>query len=351
MLDDSVYLNWGASGPSPKRVVDAVREALEQHEYRGHMDGPYDAAYGVYDEAREAVAGLLSTDPSRIALTQNTTTGINLAAGCFDWGSGDAVVTTKLEHSSGVLPWKLLRERRGVELRVVGERGGRLDFDGLKDAVGDARLVCVSSVAWMHGTEVDVERVVEVAHDAGAEVLVDAAQSVGQREVDVEEWGADYVAGTGHKWLLGTWGAGFLYVRGEETPDRIGYRGVEDVDGEGFSWKRGARRFEVAAESPAVYAGLREAIEVFGDVGVGVVEGRIRELTDRLKEDVGAELLGPSGYESGLVPLRVDDPEGVVGRLARNDIEIRSLPRPGCVRVSVHAYNSAEDIDALTTYL
>lgn len=350
-LSDVVYLNWGASGPSPQRVVEAVEEGLEDHEYRGHAGDPYETAYEVYDDAREAVASLLSTEPEKVALTSNTTEGINLVAGCLDWQEGDTVVSTELEHSSGQLPWKLLRDRRGVELGVVGERGGRLDFDELKDAVRGARLVCVSSLAWMHGTRVDVERAVDVAHDAGAEVLVDAAQSVGQMEVDVEAWGADYVAGTGHKWLLGPWGAGFLYVRGERTPDRIGYRGVEDADADDFEWKMGAGRFEVAAESPGVFAGLREAVEVFEEVGVEVVERRIEELTGRLKEKVDAELMGPGEYESGLVPLGVEDPEATVERLMEHDLKLRVVPRPGCVRVSVHAYNSAEDIDALTTYL
>lgn len=351
VLDESVYLNWGASGPSPRRVVEAVETALRRHEYRAHQDDPYEDAYNLYDEAREAVAELMSADSSRIALTQNTTSGINLVAGCFEWSPGDVIVTTELEHSSGLLPWKLLVERQGVDLRVVGSRDGRLDFEELKVAVEDARLVCVSSIAWSHGTRVDIERVVDIAHDAGVEVLVDAAQSVGQQRVDVGRWGADYVAGTGHKWLLGPWGAGFLYLRDEATPNRIGYRGVTDTNAEEVMWKPGASRFEVAAESPAVFAGLREAVEVYREVGVDDVTSRIRSLTDRLKEEVDAELMGPREYESGLVPLRVENPDEVVERLARSDVKIRAVPRPGCVRVSMHAYNSAEDIDALTTYL
>lgn len=331
--------------------MESVEEAVEDHEHRGHTNDPYEEAYEVYDEAREAVSDLLSTQPDRVALTSNTTEGINLVEGCVEWGPGEAVVTTELEHSSGVLPWELLRDRRGVDLRVVGSQGGRLDFDDLKEKVRNARLVCVSSLAWMHGTRVDVDRAVDVAHDAGAEVLVDAAQSVGQVEVDVEAWGADYVAGTGHKWLLGPWGAGFLYVRGERTPDRIGYRGVRDVNVEGFEWKQGARRFELAAESPAMYAGLREAVELFLEVGVDAVTGRIEELTDRLKENVSAELMGPRRFESGLVPLRVDGAEAAVERLASHGVKVRVVPRPDCVRASIHAYNSAEDIDALASYL
>jgi selenocysteine lyase/cysteine desulfurase len=113
------------------------------------------------------------------------------------------VVRTDLEHPAGVLPWTLAHQRHGVERRVLETDQGHLDTDDVKDAVEGARLVCLSSISWNYGTRLPVAEVVEIAHDAGAEVLVDAVQSVGQVDVDVEAWGADYVAAVSHKWLLG----------------------------------------------------------------------------------------------------------------------------------------------------
>ncbi|MDY7081759.1 MAG: aminotransferase class V-fold PLP-dependent enzyme, partial [Halobacteria archaeon] len=191
---------------------------------------------------------------------------------------------------------------------------------------------------------------------AGARVLVDAAQSVGQRNVNIEDWNADFVAGTGHKWLLGPWGAGFVYVAepAELESPRIGYRGVEDANAASYEYVDNARRLELATTSAATYAGLAEAVETMRGLGLDAVEERIARLTDRLKDGLersDATLLSPRNYESGLVSFDVADPEKTVERLAENGVKVRTLPYPNVVRASVHAFNTAEDIDALLTYL
>jgi len=192
---------------------------------------------------------------------------------------------------------------------------------------------------------------VDIAHDGGAQVLVDAVQSVGQHPVDVGEWGADFVATAGHKWLLGVWGSGMLYA----DPDaldrlrqtRIGYRSVQDMGAPEYAYHEGARRFEVGTTSPAPYAALAEAIETMESVGLDTVESRVERLTGRLKDGLGDRLLSPEGYESGLVTFEADDPEATVSRLGEQGIVVRSLPHPEAVRASIHVFNTAEEIDAL----
>ncbi|MDY6780256.1 MAG: aminotransferase class V-fold PLP-dependent enzyme [Halobacteria archaeon] len=359
-LEGTTYLNTGASGPCPRRVVETVDEVFEEHEYVSHAEDPYGYADEEYEGAREAVARLLDVSPDEVALTHNTTDGINVVSSFFDWCDGGKVVTTRLEHSSGELPWKRLSDLHGVDVETVGaDDDGRLRVDEFKDAVGDADLVCLSSVSWSYGTSLPVSRVASVAHDEGARVLVDAAQSVGQTEVDPHEWGADFVAGTGHKWLLGPWGTGFLYVsegvEEESRSHRIGYRGVEEPDASGYSYVDGARRFEVSTESPALYAGLREAIEIHEEVGTRTVERRVERLTERLKTGLeskqNVELVGPRGYESGLVPFETrGDADEVVETLSREGIVVRSLP-DGTLRASVHVFNTSEDVDRLLSEL
>jgi cysteine desulfurase/selenocysteine lyase len=352
-FDEGCYLNTGASGPSPRRVVEAADEFQRHHQYHAPgEEGMYTAAFDELTHTRETVAGLLGTDADHIALTQSTVEGINHVAGALEFEPGDVVVRTDLEHPAGVLPWQRLRELEGIEIRELPTDRGRLSLDALKDAVDGARLVCLSSLAWNYGTRLPVTDVVEIAHDAGAQVLVDAVQSPGQMPLAVEEWGADFVAASGHKWLLGVWGAGFLYVAEPERhePRRIGYFSVAPGGGDGvedYDFRPNARRFELGTTAVAPHVALATAIESMESVGLDRVEARIERLTDRLKSGLGDRLLSPEDSRSGLVTFDADDPDALVERLAADGIQIRSIPEPHACRASVHAVNTRADVDRL----
>ncbi|MFB6232822.1 MAG: aminotransferase class V-fold PLP-dependent enzyme [Haloarculaceae archaeon] len=350
--EECVYLNTGASGPSPRRVVDAVADFQERHKFEAPCgDGMYEVASRARQRAREAIAGFVGADPGEIALTRNTVEGINHVATGLDWEPGDVVVRTDLEHPAGVLPWERMADLHGVTVRELETDRGRLDRDELKTAVADARLLCVSSLSWNYGTCLPVEEIVDIAHDAGALVLVDAVQSPGQRPVDVDEWGADFVAASGHKWLLGVWGSGFLYVDSGalETlqPRRIGYFSVTREAENGYEYAPEASRFELGTTAIAPYVGLAASVDLFESLGLGTVESRIARLTDRLKEGLGDRLLSPRDSGSGLVAFAADDPEGTAERLAAEGIRVRSIPDPHACRASVHAFNTAGDVDRL----
>lgn len=349
-LAETTYLNFGAHGPSPRYVVDAATSFLETHEYDSATD-PYDTAFDEYDRARTKIADLLRVKPDEIALTESTTDGINRFAGAIEFEPGDVVVRTDLEHPAGILPWQRL-ERHGVEVRVVESTAGRIDPDDFADAVEGATLACFSALTWTHGTQLPVAELAAIAREAGALSLVDAVQVPGQTAIDVTDWGADAVVAAGHKWLLGPWGAGYMYVDRELAddlvPGSIGYRSVETPTDSEITFKPGAPRFEIGSSSPAPHAGLVEAIDALQDVGLDRIEGRIERLTDRLKDGIDDDrLLSPSEFESGLVTIDVDDPEVTVERLADRGIVIRSLPEPDAVRVSVHAVSTDREIDAV----
>ncbi|ELY66503.1 aminotransferase class V-fold PLP-dependent enzyme [Natronococcus jeotgali] len=352
-LERASYFNTGAGGPSPRRVVEAAESALEDHEYEAPVeDGMYVAAGESHEATKPAVADLLGAGEDEIALTQSTTDGINRVAGAIDWDEDDVVVRTDLEHPAGILPWRRLERECGVEVRVLETEDGRVDLDNVKRAVADATLFEFSSITWTHGTRLPVGELVGIARDAGATTLVDAVQSPGQTAVDVREWGADLVVGAGHKWLLGPFGAGFLYVRegveDDYVPSAIGYRSVVDPGEPDYEYAPGAGRFEVGTTTPATDAGLREAIALHRELGADAIESRIETLTDRLKAGLAEDrLLSPRSFESGLVTVDVDDPEATVERLADRDIVVRSLPYPEAVRISVHAFNTRDEIDGL----
>jgi len=351
-LDRCTYCNTGASGPSPRNVVRAATDFLEHHAFSAPADeGPYTVAFDALAAAREVAAGHLGARPADVAFTRSTADGINLVAGAIDWEPGDVVVRTDLEHPAGTLPWDRLADTHDIEVRVVETEAGRVAMDDLKDAVDGARLLLTSSLTWSHGTQLPVGEMVDIAHDAGAQVLVDAVQSVGQHPVDVREWGADFVATAGHKWLLGIWGSGMLYADPEALDrlcqTRIGYRSVQEMGAPEYAYHEGARRFEVGTTSPAPYVALAEAIETMESVGLDTVESRVEGLTDRLKAGLGDRLLSPEGYESGLVTFAAEDPEATVERLGKQGIVVRSLPHPEAVRASIHVFNTPGEIDAL----
>lgn len=353
---ETAYLNTGASGPSPRRVVDAATRFLERHEYESHATGtPYELAYDAYEQARERVAAFLGADPDEVALTNSTADGISRIAAAVDWNPGDVVVYTDLEHPAGIIPWERAADVYGLETRVLETDAGRLHLDALRDAVADARVFCLSSLSWNYGTRLSVAEAVDVAHDAGTRVVVDAVQSPGQHPIDVAEWGADAVAAAGHKWLLGLWGAGFLHVapgfaRALE-PRRASYRSVTDANATECDLVAGARKLEIGTTSPAPHVALTTAIDCIEDVGLDTVQDRVAALTDRLKEGLGDRLLSPRAFESGLVTFAAEDPEALVERAADSGVVIRSLPDPDAARASVHVFNTAADVDRLLAAL
>jgi selenocysteine lyase/cysteine desulfurase len=355
-LQQGAYMNYGAHGPSPRYVVSAAQEFLAAHEYDTPVgDDPYGAAFGAFDEVRARVASFVGAEPDEIALTESTTAGINAVADGLGLDGGDVVVRTDLEHPAGTLPWQRL-EREGIEIRVVPTEGGRLDRDEFKTAVTGADVACFSAVTWTHGTRLPVAELVDITHDAGAFALVDAVQVPGQLPIDVSAWGAEAVAAAGHKWLLGLWGGGFLYVDSDVAeslhPRTVGYRSVETPTAEPFEYAAGARRFEVGSANPAPHVALGEAIDTIDDVGIGRIESRIHALASRFAERLPPErLLSPSTPESGLVTVDVDDPAQTVERLAGEGIVVRSLPEPSAVRASIHAVNTETEVDRLADTL
>lgn len=352
------YLNTGASGPVPEPVADAIDACQRYHGTDAALEegmGMYSYAGEVHDEARGAAAEFVGADPGEIALLPSTTDGVGAVADGLNWEPGDVVVRTDLEHPANIVPWEQVAEATDIEIRVLPTDRGRVDLDEVKALVEDAKLLSFSSMSWNYGTRLPVEEMTEIAHDAGALTLVDAVQSVGQEPIDVSEWNTDFLAGAGHKWLLGPWGAGFLYV-GEDVVDQLrpvrsGARGVETIDGE-YEFLPTAKRLEPSTMAVAPYAGLTQAIERTQEIGMTTIQSEIERLTDRLKAAVEDERrVSPDAYETGLVSFRDTDPEATVDALAEEGLLLRNVPDPGVVRASVHAFNTEEEIDALAAQL
>ncbi len=343
LLGDTVYLNTGASGPTPQPVEAAVQQASVEHG-ESHRSDPYGYLAEAAEDSRSCVADLVGCSVDQVALTSNTTEAINRVADCYRWSEADTVVTTELEHPAGRLPWQRLSEVHGVEVHVVSADETGVDQVEFRDAVEDAKLACFSSRSWL-AVDLSVETLVEIAHDRGCDVVVDAAQSIGAEAVDVTDWGADYVAAPGHKWLLAPWGTGFLYARepsscGGQT--RAGYRSSGDPDGS-MELYDDARRFHVSTESPALLRGLEAAVDMFGKLDAEEVEQRIEDLATQLEESLGDRVVSRAG---GLVRFTAEDPNRTVEWLKEDDVVLRALPDDS-LRASVHAFNTEGDVERL----
>ncbi|MCX8205162.1 MAG: aminotransferase class V-fold PLP-dependent enzyme, partial [Candidatus Nezhaarchaeota archaeon] len=217
-----IYLDSTATSLTPTQVVEEV--ARYYRELRANVGrGVYrlaEEATEAYEEARRKVAGFIGARPEELVFVKNTTEGINFIAHSLKWRSRDVVVTTLLEHHSNYLPWLRCAQRYGVRVKVAGlTRDGLLDLSSLEKLVDDStRLVAVTHVSNVLGSKVPVEEVVEVAHEHGALVLVDGAQSVPHMKVDVRKLGCDFLAFSGHK-MCGPTGSGGLFVREEAWPE------------------------------------------------------------------------------------------------------------------------------------
>lgn len=307
--------------------------------------------------ARAAAARLVGADPEDIALTQNTTHGMNLGVASLDWRAGDEVISATTEHPGCLAPLHALQRRFGVRVNLISPP---MSAEKLLQAITPrTRLVALSHVDWTTGEVFPLADICAAARERGILTLVDGAQSVGNIPVDAPATGADMYAFTGHKWILGPEGMGALYVRPDcEVPSyNVGYASVAegasfDIEGD-YELRSGARRFEASTMSPILAAGFAAAAEAVNERGIEGFEG-IRERAERLMGSLSelprVTLRSPRPAQSGLVSFEIEGiaPKEAVERLLEQKFVVRFIPAPNSyVRVSTHLFNTGEELEAL----
>ena len=359
-----VYLNTGWSGPSAREVVDTMARRAEREAFDGPTmpDVRHEKALLVR-ETRAAFAGLIGATADDIALMSTTTEGVNLVLRGLGLGAGDEVLTCNMEHSSVMVPCYELRRRAGVDVAVVRssaeEPGDALSRLFEQAITSRTKLVVLSHISYNRGTRLPVERIIRAAHAAGALVLLDAAQSVAQIEVDVRALDVDFYAFPAHKYVLGPDGGGALYVRGDLVerlqPLAVAHGASEYYDFEGNWTPRDAsmKKFEITTHSGPLLAGVIAATSLLQSIGIAAIEARLRALTDRLIDGLeripGVALRSPLDppLRSALVAFTVGDQDAnetcaalwqlrrVVGRVVGDKR----------VRLSLAAFNNESDVD------
>jgi L-cysteine/cystine lyase len=362
-----LYLNTGWQGPSPRSVIGAVQEMLTL-ESEAPTSPPANARkLEVSRKARNALADLIHAAPEEISLQQNTTEGINIVVSGLGLKPGDEVITCSREHSSVVVPFYYSRERLGVTAKIVQLSAGDSDADILArfdEALTPAtKLVVLSHVTYSSCQLLPIGEICRLAHDRGAHLLLDAAQSVGQMPVDVRQLECDFCAFPGHKWLLGPAATGGLYVRRDLIPrlepPKVAHRAADYYDFEGGFRPRtdAIDKFELTTVSVPLLAGLTAAVEFLQGIGLEAVRGRVLHLaryaTGRLRGIPSVHLISAENEEavaSGLVAFSLADvaPEVVTACLwERGRIVARTVPDLSCTRLSLHVFNTETEVDAV----
>lgn len=382
VLDSGVhFLDSGASSQKPIPVLEAM-DHFARTSYANVHRGAYKlsmASTDAYEAARRRVAGFINAPtPDEVIFTRGATTSLNMVA--FGWGlenlgEGDTILTTEMEHHANLVPWQMVAKRTGARLNHVAVTdGGRLDMNDLLTKLDPTvKVVAVTGMSNVLGTIPDVPAIARLAHEHGARVVVDAAQLVPHRRVDVQTLGADFVAFSSHK-MLGPTGIGVLWGTMEALEEMEPFEGggemISDVTLHDATWAAIPHRFEAGTPPIIEAVGLHAAIDYLESIGMDVIFEHDRELTevalDRLGDVPGLVIQGPKDLEDrgGVISMTMDgihahdlatilDEEGVAVRAGHHCAKplIRRLDVAATVRASFYVYSDESDIDALVNGL
>ena len=308
-------------------------------------------------EVREAAARLMGCGSDEIAITKNTSEGLSFIANGLDWHPGDVVVGIRDEFPANYFPWLRL-EQRGVQLRWLDLKNGRIKLDEIDKACDGARLLAVSFVQYLSGFRLDLDALGEICRRRDVLLVVDGVQGLGPFPVDVKKSGIHAFSASAHKWLLGPEGSGVLYIDRNLIPQvepvEFGWTNVEGAHNYSHEPKllSDARRYECGTMNTIGYYGLRASLELFLEVGVENVAAQVDRLAQRTLDGAlvkGYEVMTPrdAGSGSGIVTIRKPgiDSDATVRWL--NEQGISTAPRFGWIRVAPHFYNTDEEIDTL----
>jgi cysteine desulfurase/selenocysteine lyase len=370
-----VYLDSANSTQKPRAVIDAVSR-LYGEDYANIHRAVYqlaERATRAYEAGREAVRRLLhAPDVRELILLRGTTEAINLVAaswGRTNVGPGDEILITAMEHHSNIVPWQMLCAERGAKLVVAPiDDDGALVMDELERLVGPrTKLVSVVHVSNALGTVNPVREITEIAHAAGARVLVDGAQAVARMPVDVAAIGCDFYALSAHK-LYGPTGIGALWGRADLLEAMPPWQGggdmIESVTFEKTTYAKIPHKFEAGTPHIAGGAGLAAAVEYLEATGVeraGAHEDALLAYaTEAVQAIPGLRLIGTAPAKAGVLAFVVDgihahdiatilDREGVAVRAGHHCAQpvMQRFGVPATVRASFGIYNSRQDVDAL----
>lgn len=354
VVEHITYLNHAACAPISTRVRAAIELLARDHnEYAAAHHSQWDTRI---EEVRRLIARLINTESKHVAFVKNTSEGVSFVASGLDWRDGDNVIINNLEFPSNVFPWMNLKHR-GVETRIVEARDGRVLVDDIRTAMDHrTRVVAVSHIEYANGYRNDIDAIGHLCRERGVYYVLDVIQSLGHIRFDLAKTPADIITGAAYKWLMGPEGIGIFYC----SPDiqdsldlyEIGCYSMAEAgvyDTYDFTLAPDARRFESGTPNTIGIYGLGAAIELLLEVGVDVIENRLRVLSDTLTEGLqrkGYRILSPRDEEewSGIVTFMSDRYPAEDLHQTLRDRDIIGARRFGGIRISPHFYNTEDEV-------
>ncbi len=365
----AIFFNNAGASLAPRPVVERVIRHLRLEE----QIGAYEAADEVAGETAAvypSVARLIHARPEEIAITESATRAWDMAFYGLKLERGDRIVTAQNEYSSNYIAFLQMARRTGVEIVCVPAKPtGEIDLQALEHLLkqGGVRLVALTHIATNNGMVQPAAEVGRLTRSHGVLFLLDACQSVGQMEMNVNELGCDLLSATGRKFLRAPRGTGFLYVRAgimdQVDPPFLDNHAAEWSADNAFTMRPDARRFEAWESNIALTLGLETAASYAMNIGLERIEKRVQQLAarlrDKLEEIEGITVTDTGMHRSGIVLFLHDlvPATRLVAQLAAKNIVVRMSPRFGTrldkklsalddlVRASVHYYNTDDEID------
>jgi cysteine desulfurase/selenocysteine lyase len=375
-----IYFDNAATTQKPRTVLDALRHYYEHGNANVHrgIHELSNRATAAFEAARARAAKFINARTAdEIVFTRGTTESINLVASA--WGSshikpGDKILLTEMEHHSNIVPWQLLAERTGAQLLFLPISGdiGLLDLNRLDEwLTRDVKLLAMTHISNSLGTINPVAELCERARRLGIVTLVDAAQSAGHRPIDVQEFGCDFLAFSGHK-MCGPTGIGVLYGRQERLESMPPYQGggemILSVEFQRSTWKHAPHKFEAGTPDISGAVGLHAAMDYLDQIGRHKIAEHDQELGAyayaKLSRIEGIRLFGPHIGRAGLVSFLLDqvhahdvvtvaDQRGVALRGGHhcNQPLMHKLGVESTARASFYFYNTTAEIDRFVEVL
>lgn len=354
-----VYLNSAAVAPPPLIAVEAVQRQLADVSSNGSLN--YSEWVKTKGRCRSLVAEMLNVRSEQVAFLRNTSDGFAAAAAGIRWSAGDNIVSFEGEFPANFYPWRSVRDRFGVELRLCRETDGRVDVEEMLGFIdSNTRLVTISAVQFASGFRADLERIGDAARRVGALFAVDIIQAFGAMPLDLSGLGVDIAAGASHKWLCSPEGCGIFVIseRALETvePMLVGWISVEDpwdFADRGQSYKHGALALESGTGPASLFYGLEQSLTLLRDTGLGAIRDHLNELTDSLCDHLSSrnyQLVSSRRPEEKSQIVCVKHRDGIPSVKIAKDLEAKGIivsPRGDRLRIAPHFFNNLEDIERL----
>ena len=362
-LKQFAYLNSAAVSPPPQTAIEAVNGQM--NDVANFGSSHYQDWIETKSRARALVAQMINVRPEQIAFTRNTSDGFAAIANGIAWEKGDNIVSFAREFPANFYPWRRVRDKFGVELRLAPERDGRIDLDEMIAMIDhDTKAVTISSVQFGSGFRADLESIGRAARAVDALFCVDMIQGLGAHGYDFPAQYVDAASGASHKWLCAPEGCGILYLsdraRARVEPTLTGWISVEtpwDFEDREQAFKPNALAWESGTGTSSLFYGFEQSLKLLTETGLDRIEKYLDELSDMLCDSLAAKNYDvvssrKPGEKSAIVCIKhrggIDSGE-VFKKLESENVIVSA--RGDRVRIAPHFYNDQSDIERLVEAL